>query len=183
MNKKDIEIQRKLDELESTILKEAQAPQPPSNLSKDVELISMAKSVTTNDSAQAIDVKNEACYFGGIALIILGLVLFFQHVRVGTGFLSMLGLGGGGFGLLLLPLIGGLGWLIYDSKNKLAWLLTGGTCAVIVFNVLNSLVMQFPPMSLLGTIMMLLPFAAGGALLLKGIGGPKAIENKLKSRS
>jgi hypothetical protein len=29
--------------------------------------------------------------------------------------------------------------------------------------------------------MMLLPFAAGGALLLKGMGGPKAIEDKLKN--
>jgi len=28
-----------------------------------------------------------------------------------------------------------------------------------------------------------LPFAVGGALLLKGIGGPKGIEDKLKTKS
>ena len=106
--------------------------------------------------------------------------MFFNHVHVGTGFLQALGWGGGGFGLILIPLIFGLGWLMYDSKNKVAWLLNSVVCGVIIFSVLSSLIMTFPTTTLLGVIILLLPFAAGGALLLKGAGGPKGLENKLK---
>jgi hypothetical protein len=94
----------------------------------------------------------------------------------------MLGMGGGGFGLLLIPLIFGIGWLIYDVKSRWAWLVTAAVTGVIIFSVLNSLVLNFPQISLLGLVMLLLPFAAGGALLLKGVGGPKAIKEKMATK-
>lgn len=178
MNKKDEEIQRKLQELESAVLKENTLKETPQHLTtanKSTELTASHKQLPQTS------VKNDLCYFGGIGLILTGIFMFFNHVRVGTGMLAMLGMTGGGMGLLFVPLMIGIGWLLYDSKNKVAWLLTTGTCAIIFFSVLNSLVMSFPAMSMLGMIMMLLPFAAGGALLLKGMGGPKAIEDKFKN--
>lgn len=108
--------------------------------------------------------------------------MFFNHVRVGSGLLGMLGMGGGGFGLLLIPLMVGISWIIYDHKNRWAWLLSAAVTSVIIFSVLNSLVLSFPTISLLGVIMLLLPFAAGGALLLKSVGGPKAIQERLTDK-
>jgi hypothetical protein len=94
--------------------------------------------------------------------------------------MNLLGMGGGGFGLFMIPLLVGFGWMVYDPKNKIAWVLSGGICLLMVLAVLASLVMSFPQMPLMQLIMMLAPFAIGGALLLKGVGGHKAIESKLK---
>jgi hypothetical protein len=183
MNKKDEEIQRKLQELESVVLKEAsqrEAVNPPALSDKSSDLVH-TKTNPPAQQATSSSVGNDLCYFAGIGLLITGLIMVFNHARIGTGFLTAFG--AGGFGLVLVPLVIGIGWLIYDAKNKWAWLLTVGTCIAIVFSVLSSLVLNFPQMTLLGMIMMLAPFAAGGALLLKGIGGPKGIEDKLKNKS
>src|ERR1700733_8359939 len=181
MNKKDEEIQRKLLELEATVLKEASPPPSlPTAHQHSTTMTSLGANATGSTAkAPATTVGQDLCYFLGIGLIFTGLLMFFNQVRIGSGVLQVLGLGGGGFALILVPLMVGLGWLMYDSKNKWAWLLTASVCGFIVFAVLSSLVMTFPTLTLLGTIMLLLPFAAGGALLLKGRGGPKALQDKL----
>jgi hypothetical protein len=179
MDKKDEEIQRKLLELEATVLKET----PQASLPTTRGTASGLTANTHTDSGKPkTTVGQDLCYFLGLGLIFTGILMFFNHVRVGTGMLQMLGMGGGGFGLLLIPLMVGLGWLMYDSKSRAAWIITAGTIGTVVFSVLSSLVMSLPQISLLGMIMLLLPFAAGGALLLKGIGGPKAIQDKLSSK-
>lgn len=172
MNKKDEEIQRKLAELESDVLKEA-----PHQLTTAQ---SSTKLTTTKSNPPATSVKSDLCYFGGLGLILVGILMLFQHIRVGTSFFQMLGLGGQGFGLIILPLLLGIGWMIYDSKSRVAWLITAASCALIFFSVILSLVMTFPQMTLLSLVMMLLPFAFGGALLLKGMGGPKGVEESLR---
>ena len=173
MGKKDDEIERKLKELESSVIKE--------KISSETEnQLSAPKKTTQLQVVQGSDVKSDLCYFAGLGLIFVGLMMLFQHVRVGTGLFAMLGMGSQGFGILLIPLMVGIGWIIYDSRNKWAWALTSLTCAVICFSILTSLVLSFPSLSLLSLILMLLPFAAGGALLLKGVGGPKGLEEKLK---
>jgi len=180
MNKKDEEIQRKLAELETTILKETPTTRPnmPAVPEKSTSATTGTHALST--VSETPSVKNDLCYFSGIGLIFLGLFMMFQHIRVGSGFMSMLGMGNGGFGLLLVPLMLGLGWLFYDSKNRIAWALTAGSCGLIILAVLSSLIMVFPMLTMMQMIMMLLPFAIGGALLLKGIGGPQALEDKFK---
>lgn len=183
MSKKDDEIQRKLQELEATVLKEKESTTESqqhlsSNQKTSSDLLSLERK-----QLPAQPVQNDLQYFGGIALILTGLFMFFNHVKVGSGMMGLLGLGGGGIGLVFLPLMVGIGWLIYDSKSKIAWLLTAASCAIAIFSVLSSVTMIFPQLSFLGMILMLLPFAAGGALLLKGMGGPKAIEQKFNKKS
>ena len=179
MSKKDDEIQRKLQELESAVLKES-TTQSQQHLTAPQAASTDLMSLNKKKDLPAPSVQNDLQYFGGIALILTGLFMFFNHVKVGTGIMGMLGMGGSGFGLLFIPLMFGIGWLIYDSKNKIPWIITAASCAVVVFSVLSSITMQFPTLTFLGLMLMLLPFAAGGALLLKGMGGPKAIEQKLK---
>jgi len=179
MNKKDQEIQRKLDELETTILKEQTAKALPARVEPSHSAPSNSLS-STSAPAETIDAKSDLQYFGGIALICLGLIQLFQHVRLSSGFMGMLGMGGGGFGMLLIPLLIGVGWLFYDSKSTPAKLLTGASCVIMVLSILSSLVMVFPSLSVLQTIFMLLPIALGGAMLLKGMGGARAVTEKLK---
>ncbi len=182
MSKKDDEIQRKLQELESAVLKESTTQSQQHLTTPNPTTSSDLMSLNKKKDVPAAVVQNDLQYFGGIALILTGLFMFFNHVRVGSPFLAMMGAGGsgGGIGLLFLPLMVGIGWLIYDSKSKIAWILTAISCATLVFSVLSSITMQFPTLTFLGLMLMLLPFAAGGALLLKGMGGPKGIEQKLK---
>lgn len=184
-NKKEEEIERKLKELEAAIVKET----PPvlkesaqlSNIPKSSELQSQKNEpVSATTESTSTSAGSDICYFSGLCLIFLGLAMMFQHVRIGTGFMNMLGLGGHGIGILAIALMIGIGWLFYDSKSKIAWFITIGGCVAIVLGVLSSLVMNFPSLSLLSLIMMLLPFAAGGALLLKGMGGPRGVQAKVK---
>jgi hypothetical protein len=174
---KDEEIKKKLDELETTILKEQKSKPDLPATSEPHKLIVTSTSTSTPPAPAG---KSDLYYFGGLALVVLGLVLLFQHVRVGTGFMGMLGLGGAGFGYLLLPLLIGIGWLFYDYKNKFAWLLTGVSCFVMLLSILGSMIMTFPTLTLLETIMILAPLAFGGALLLKGAGGPSEVAEKIK---
>lgn len=173
MRNKDDEIKRKLDELEDTILKEQTSKADLTNAKKDPLLL------TTSPSSTAVT-KSDGYYFGGLLSIGLGLVILFQTVQVSSNIFSMFGFGGGGFGLLLIPLIVGMGWLMYDAKAKMAWLLTAVSCLIIVLSILGSLIMYIPRLPLLTMVMILFPLALGGALLLKGAGGPKAAIEEIK---
>jgi hypothetical protein len=173
MNKKDDEIQKKLDELESTILKEQTKVHVPSAPDSP-------KLLLTGSTHEQVAKKDDLYYFGGLGLIFLGLVLLFQHVKVGSSMMNLLGMGATPVGIIILSIIIGVGWLIYDSHNKWAWIMTIASCAMMVFAILSSLVMFFPQMTVAETIMMLLPFAIGGAFFLKGIGGPKGVEEHIK---
>jgi hypothetical protein len=168
MDPKKEQIERKLIELESAVDSE-----PPHSVS----LNKPSTDVTANAGAE---IKSDLCFFGGLISIALGLLLLFQHVRVGTGFLAGLGFGGQGFGLLLIPLIIGIGWIMYDAKSRAGWAIVSLTCIVIFFSILSGLIMTFPTTSLLGLIFMLLPFALGGMLLFRGLGGPQGVREKLK---
>jgi hypothetical protein len=180
MNKKDEEIQKKLEELELSIEREQTAKRnvpAPTDKSSSPQLITTS---TTGSVREVAPGGSDLHYFGGIALVLLSLVQMFQHAKVGTGILNMFGMGGGGFGLLLIPLMIGIGWLMYDPKSKIPWLLTVGVCALIILSILGSLILSFPTLSVMDLIIMLLPMAIGAALLLRGAGGPKAIEDKIK---
>jgi hypothetical protein len=181
MNKKDNDIERKLQELESAVLKE-EVDEKAKHPAKVDAGTGLKTSGTNSDKAELskASLQNDLYYFGGVGLIMTGLFMLFNHVKVGTSMLTAFGFGGAGSGLVLIPLLIGIGWLIYDSKNRYAWLLTAATCALIFFSILSSMLMTFPTMTLLGTIMMLAPLAIGTALLLKGMGGAKGIEDKMK---
>jgi hypothetical protein len=186
MNKKDEEIQHKLMELESIVLKES-GPTPQTSLTTTnhtaAELLVEAKLASgSNSLTSGKTTSQEVNFFLGVGLLLTGILMFLNHVHVTSSMMSMIGFGGGGFGLLLLPLMAGIGLIFYDSKNKWGWLVTACSLGVIIFAVLSSLVIQFPQISLLGSIMLLLPLAAGSALLLKSMGGPKGIREKYATK-
>lgn len=183
MNRKEEEIKRKLLELETSVLKETTPTLITDQKTGNLRTTSNAggnANVGATTSGAPTTVKSDLCYFGGLGLIGIGILMLFQYIQIGSGFMGFLGMGGGGFGLLLIPLMVGIGWMFYDSKNRAGWYITSLSCAVIFFAVLATVRITIPNLSLLSMVMMLMPFAIGGALLLKGVGGPKGVEEALR---
>jgi hypothetical protein len=183
MNKKEEEIQRKLIELEASVLDESKRElstvTPGHNLST---IKTGANSQLSASGSSASLVKSDGAYLGGLALIFLGLVLVFQHVHVGSSFLAMLGIGQGGFALLFLPIMVGMGMIFYNHKNKWGWVITVLGCVLTLFAILATLTITFPGVNMMQLIIMFLPFAIGGSLLVKGLGGPQGVAEAVKKQ-
>ena len=165
------EIHKKLADLEMS-LKETEAKASPAKLKISNQLTSAA----TEKEAMHSDMQ----IFSGFALIAVGILMVLNHVKIGTGYMTLLGLGGGGAGFLILPIIVGIGIMFYDYKNKLGWRLAGGGFVVLLFVLLSQLTMHFAHISLLGFILMFLPLAIGGAMLAKGVKVRNRLEDKAK---
>lgn len=189
MNKKEEEIQRKLVELESSVLKETQHEVLLNNDKTQSELTGGYGSLKTDPGAKAgagsssstaALNKNDGAYFAGMLSIFLGIFMVFSHVKVGSSFLAMLAGGGGVVAVFLLPLLIGVGMLFYNYKSKWGRGITALSVVGFLLAVLFTLNFTFPPLSMLQTVMMFLPFAIGGALVVKGLGGPKGVEEAIK---
>ncbi|MDP3510110.1 MAG: hypothetical protein Q8T09_19215 [Candidatus Melainabacteria bacterium] len=193
MNKKEEEIQRKLIELESSVLKDQVELVNGNSGRSDLTTTGKNKnakggvlnngssgSMTGDRSAAPLN-KSDGYYFGGFALLILGMIMVAMHVKVGSGFLAMLMGGSGGLALFLLPLLAGIGMMIYNYKNKWGSIITGGSCALMLLAILFTLNFNFPTLTLMQTVMMFLPFAIGSAFVVKGMGGPDGIKDAVKA--
>lgn len=110
----------------------------------------------------------------GLAMTIAGLYLLFRQVDLHGGYW---GYGRGDdrtFGLTLLPLLAGVGWLFFDGKSKLAWVLAGGGLLVIVVGIIANLRIHFRTTSLYEGLIMLILIAGGLGVIarsLKAAGG------------
>ena len=169
-NDKHIQDELKRLEVEVELANKTNQPIQPTNKS-----LGHIESVSKSDEI----VKSDSQLFAGIGLFVIGLIMLFQHIKVGTGALAFLGIGSGGFGFILLPLLVSIGWVFYNPKNKFAWGLGALSLIMIFVSVLSSIIMYFPTMSLLASITMLVPLILGISLIVKGIGGPKAISQNL----
>jgi hypothetical protein len=112
-------------------------------------------------------------FLAGLAMAVAGGYMLTERVNVSSGFWSF---GGGhAFGLSLLPLLVGAGFLFYDGKSRVGWLLTFTGAVVILAGILLNLRIYFEPTSLFDTLVMLLLLAGGIGLLvrsLRAIPGP-----------
>ncbi len=168
MGRQDEEIQRKLSELEESLSQEG--PGELSTRSSGSELASAHKLKEEIELyTGAGSLRADLYYISGFGMILASLLMFFNHMKVGTSIFTALGFGQEGFGLVLIPLLIGLGINIYNFKSRVGWVITSASCALIIFAVLSHVIMTFPKISFLGLILMLLPLAAGGALIRKGL--------------
>jgi uncharacterized protein len=106
-------------------------------------------------------------FFGGLAMAIAGGYLLTQRVTVTSGIWSLWG--GHTFGLSLLPLIVGAGFLFYDGRSRLGWVLTIGGALIIFLGILMNLRIYFEPTSLFKTLLMVLLLAGGLGLLARSL--------------
>ncbi|HEX9867179.1 MAG TPA: hypothetical protein VGC99_01060 [Candidatus Tectomicrobia bacterium] len=105
---------------------------------------------------------------GGLAEFVIGLVmvavggyLVLNQVTVTTGFWGLWGYNA--FGLTLVPLLGGIGWLFFDGRSAFGWVLVILGAAIILAGVIANLHIYFRPTSLFNTLIML-------GLLVGGLG-------------
>jgi hypothetical protein len=106
-------------------------------------------------------------FFVGLAMAVGGAYLLTQRVTVTTGFWSFFG--GHAFGLTLLPLVVGTGWLFFDGKSRVGWLLAGGGALVIFLGILLNLRIYFEPTSLFDSLVMLILLAGGLGLVARSL--------------
>ncbi len=73
------------------------------------------------------------------------------------------------FGLSLIPFILGVGFLFYDGKSIIGWLLTSAGLVIILVGILMSLHIYFQPTSLFNTLVMLVLLFGGVGLIVRSL--------------
>ena len=106
-------------------------------------------------------------FFGGLAMAVGGAYLLTQRVTVTSGFWSFWG--GHSFGLTLLPLIVGAGFLFYDGRSRLGWVLAAGGTLIVFLGILLNLRIYFEPTSLFDTLAMVVLLAGGLGLVARSL--------------
>lgn len=183
MRMKDEEIHAKLIQLESAILKEQKGDMTTIEKGAAMERFNSGGAQQSPQKKMSQTQRSDLQYFGGIGLILFGLFMLFQHIKVTSGLSSLWGWGvGDSIGFTMVPLLLGIGWIFYNSRSVWGWLISAVSIVLIVFTAISGLRMYFAPISMIGLILMLAPMAIGAALTLKGMGGPAGLDEAIKKQ-
>ena len=111
-------------------------------------------------------------FFLGVALVVVGGYLVLNQVQVSSAF-TFFALWGwsqpGGFGLTMLPLLIGVGFLFFDGKSIVGWVLSVGGALIILAAILMSLSIHWEQTSLFNTLLMFGMLAAGMGLVVRSL--------------
>ena len=107
----------------------------------------------------------------GLGMTIGGGFLFVSHVKVGYSFWHFFGRSTQG--LVLIPLLIGIGFLFFNSKSIVGWVLTGGGALIIILGIIASLRFYFPRTSLFNLLTMLVLLVGGIGLMLRSLRAAK----------
>ena len=112
-------------------------------------------------------------FFLGLAMTIAGGFLFMNHVQVGTRFLWFFGRYNWGplnsWGIVLIPLLFGIGFLFFNAKSVIGWILTGAGALIIFLSIITSISFNFPDTSLFNLIVMLVLLIGGIGLIIRSL--------------
>lgn len=103
----------------------------------------------------------------GLAMVIGGAYLFLERVVVMSSPWQPWGYNA--FGLSLIPLLIGIGWLFFDGRSMIGWALTFGGVIIILVGIIANLHIYFSPTSLTNTMIMLGLLAAGLGLVARSL--------------
>jgi hypothetical protein len=106
-------------------------------------------------------------FFGGVIMLGVGAYLLLNQVTVAGSFWSFFGFNA--FGLSLLPLLIGVGFLFYDGKSVVGWGLTVLGSGIVVAGILMNMNIYFRPTSLYNTLVMLVLMAGGLGLIARSL--------------
>ena len=106
-------------------------------------------------------------FFLGLGMLVVGGYLLLTRVTVGSG--AWLLWGYNAFGVSLLPLLGGIGWLFYDGRSVGGWVLTAVGALIILAGIIANLHIFFAPTSLFDTLVMLGLLAGGLGLIARSL--------------
>jgi uncharacterized protein len=108
-------------------------------------------------------------FVAGFLLMVAGGYLFLDSVHVTSHWGGLFGLGRGSFGLSLLPLLVGIGFLFFNGKSAGGWLLVAAGAIIIFVGVLSRLDIYFTRKSLFETLLMLGMLAGGVGLIVRSL--------------
>ncbi len=111
-------------------------------------------------------------FFAGLIMAGIGTYLFLNQVQVHSSWGILWGFNS--FGLSLVPLLIGVGFLFYSGKSVIGWVLTILGFGIIIAGILMNLDIYFRQTSLYNTLVMLVLLAGGLGLILKSIRPQKA---------
>lgn len=106
-------------------------------------------------------------FFVGFAMIVVGGYLLLTRVTVGSGIWVLWGYNA--FGLSLLPLLVGIGWLFFDGRSVGGWILTACGALIILAGIIANLHIYFAPTSLFDTLVILGLLAGGIGVVARSL--------------
>ena len=106
-------------------------------------------------------------FFAGLVMTAVGGYLLLSQVTVAGTFWDFFGFNA--FGLSLLPLLVGVGFLFFDGKSAVGWVLSTIGAGIIVAGILMSMHIYFRPTSLYNTLVMLVLMAGGLGLIARSL--------------
>ena len=118
-------------------------------------------------------------FFIGFIMLCGGLYLLLNSISVSSHFglgMRMFGIGQVGIssGMILIPFMFGVGFIFYDAKNLLGWLLSIGSLVALIFGVISSIHFSFRHMSAFDLISILVLTVGGLGLFIRSL---KAFDN------
>ncbi len=103
----------------------------------------------------------------GLAMAVAGAYMLVSRVVVSSGYWYFGGYNT--FGLSLIPLIFGIGFVFFNGKSIIGWLLVFVGSVIIIAGILMNLNIYFQSTSLFNTLVMLILFAGGIGLIARSI--------------
>lgn len=175
------EIQRKLVELE-VAMKQEQAVKAAEATSDELEDAIIVSDDSVSNTLSRVEAKiagkekkakkksevapvpsasAELYQLGGYASLTAGMLILISHIRVVPIWPMHPA------GLTLIPLLIGIGMLIYNYKSRVAQIVAAASFMAVIFGVITSFTLTFFPLSLLDLIILTLPLVFGVVLLAK----------------
>ncbi len=115
-------------------------------------------------------------FFMGLIMMIAGGYLFFNAIRVTNHFhmgYSIYSFGSYHLtsGMVLVPLIFGIGIIFFNSRNFIGWFLSGGSLIMLIFGIITSIDLRLRHMSAFELIMILVLMIGGLGMFLSSLRG------------
>lgn len=106
-------------------------------------------------------------FFVGLGMVVVGGYLLLTRVTVGSSAWQLWGYSA--FGLSLLPLLIGIGWLFFDGRSVGGWILTAAGALIIFAGIIGNLHIYFAATSLFDTLIMLGLLAGGIGVIARSV--------------
>ena len=103
----------------------------------------------------------------GLAMAIGGGYLFMNQVQVSSSYWTLYGYNA--FGMSLLPLLAGIGFLFFNGRSKVGWLLTFAGSVIIGIGIIANLTVYWQTTSLFNTLMIFTLLAGGIGLVARSL--------------
>ena len=113
-------------------------------------------------------------FFIGLFMMITGGYLLLEAIKVHSNFhwgYAFYHVGGVGVtsGMILIPFIFGIGFIFYNAKNVVGWILAVGSLGALIFGVISGLQFRMQHMSAFSLLVILVLLVGGIGLFLSSL--------------